>query len=62
MKNGILAHARYGPKPAGIADERGEENMTLVKRQGRGTWPDEYRGLYQPTFVEVQGRIFVLGT
>ena len=36
--------------------------MTLVKRQGRGTWPEEYRSLYRPTFVEVQGRVFVLGT
>jgi len=36
--------------------------MTLVKRQGRGTWPEEYRGLFRPTFVEVQGRVFVLWT
>ena len=36
--------------------------MTLVKRQGRGSWPEEYRRLYRPTFVEVQGRVFVFLT
>jgi hypothetical protein len=36
--------------------------VTLVRRQGRGSWPDEYRRLYRPTFVEVKGRVFALGT
>ena len=36
--------------------------MTLVKRQGRGTWPEEYWSLCRPTFAEVQGRVFVMGT
>lgn len=36
--------------------------MTRIKRQGRGTWPETYRGLYRPTFVDIQGRVFALGT